>query len=968
MKKSTIAFFFFISLFTMHRGMAQYYVLGQDPASQKWYFLETEHFKIVFPSVFIPRIKELANKLEFMYENGTQTLNHQPRKIPVVIHTEGVVPNAYSLWTPKRTEFFMTPPQNNYAQEWLDQLIIHEYRHMIQMDKMNKGTTRILSYFIGQHAGALALGFFLPMWYMEGDAVVVETAMSQSGRGRLPSFEMKMRAQLLEKGLYNFEKASLGSFKEFVPDQYFFGYYFVTQSRKLYGSALWEKAIDNSGRNPWQINPISHSFKQQTGLNKKQLYQQLFSNLRDQWLLQASAVPITWSTDIPLPKTKFYTNYKYPRFVNDSIIVAEKSGLDKYPQFVKINIFSGQEQVIATPGFYTVEELPLPEVIPVIGKNSPGSSTADCISVENGKMVWSEKKFDARWDHRSYSVVMIYDLEKDKCQQLTHQSRLFAPSLFPDASQIVAVQLSTSNVCNLVILNANTGSITQTFPNPDSLFFMIPSVSDDGKKICCIAQGDSGKSIIEFDVLSGQSDVLLRYSFSDISNPTYQGGYIFFNASYSGIDNIYALDTTTKDIYQISSVPFGAYDADLSPNDSVVVFSSYTSDGFILQKAPFEKSQWKPINSVKNQSINLYECYLPQESGPIELSNIADSIYTIKRYRDFLHVFNFHSWLPLSINMDNYAIMPGVSLMSQNLLTTSILECGYAFNHNENSGRIYADYKYTGFFPVFSLHFSQGKRNNFTDWEDGNWDSYAWQSTELGLGLSIPLTSSYRQFYQKYNLSSSLNYTDTHMDDGTLVSNPSGSFLSSSSELRLSNYEKTVLLDIAPRFGQAINIFFRRRIAGDIDLGQQFAGRATLYFPGVLRHHSFKTEVDFQHKNSETFSYEDHFIYPRGYSNQRTNEAWRISLNYKFPLCYPDAHIGSMLYFRRLKLNLFADYGEARFLNHQKIYRSFGSEVTCDTHVFRFFIPLDIGFRHTYIPQYNSNSFEFLLGINFSGF
>lgn len=968
MKKFALVICILVNIIISHQGHAQYYILGQDPASQKWFYIETEHFKILFPKVFLPRANELAAKLEYMYENGTQTLKHKPKKIPVIIHTEGVVPNAYSLWTPKRTEFFMTPPQNNYAQNWMDQLIIHEDRHMIQMDKMNKGATRVLSFFIGQHAGAMALGLFLPMWYMEGDAIVLETSMSQSGRGRLPSFEMKMRAQILEKGLFNFEKASLGSFIDYVPDQYYFGYYFVAQSRAFYGAELWEKAIDNSGRNPWQISPISHSFRMQTGLNKKQLYKKLYSNLRDQWLLQASTIPIMWSIELPLPKSKHYSNYKYPHFINDSIIIAEKSGLEHYPQFVKINIQSGKEQIITSPGYYTVEELPLPESIPVLGKNSPGSSTADFLSIERNKMVWSEKKLDPRWEHRNYSVIMIYDIEHDRKKQLTHQSRLFAPSLFPDATQIAAVQISNNSECNIVILNALDGKIQKILPNIDSLLFMVPSVSENGKKICCVAQGDSGNAILEYDVFSGRSEVLLEPSFTEISNPTYQDKYIFFNASFSGINNIYALDTATRSVFKISSVPFGAFDADLSPNKSQIVFSYYTSDGFTLHKAPFDSSQWQSINSLADQSIALHESYLAQESGPIELANIVDGNYTAKPYREIMHLFNFHSWLPVSMNMDNYSLSPGLSFMSQNLLTTSVLQCGYAFNANEKNGRIYADYKYTGFYPVFKLNFSEGIRNNFIDWENNSLNSFSWHTKEISFGLSLPFTSTYRQFYQKYFVSSDLCYSEVHSSSPTLVPVPSGRYLSSVSELSFSNYEKTVLLDLAPRFGQSINAFFRKSLSNELDLGEQFAARVTLFFPGLLRHHSFKVEGDFQKKHASDFSYEDHFIYPRGFVNQRSEQAWRISINYKMPLCYPDAHIGSIFYFRRIKMNLFVDYAEGKILNNEKYYRSFGAETTCDTHVLRFFIPLDIGFRYTYIPQNNADIFELLLGINFSGF
>lgn len=283
MIKILIALLF--GLFLSNAVSAQYYMLGEDAANQRWYCIDTKHFHLVFPESFLNRAQTLANQSEQYYRAITGTINHSNERIPVLIHTGSVVANAYSLWTPERTEYFMTPSQNNYAHNWLLQLIIHEDRHMVQMDKLNQGLTKTFSYLIGDQAVAITLGLFMPMWYMEGDAVTTETAFSKSGRGRIPSFEMKMKAQLLTEGLYNFEKASLGSYKNYVPDQYYFGYFFIAQSRKHYGPQLWDNAIRNSARNRWQISPLSHSFKQQTGYNKKQLYQLFFQDLKDQWLL-----------------------------------------------------------------------------------------------------------------------------------------------------------------------------------------------------------------------------------------------------------------------------------------------------------------------------------------------------------------------------------------------------------------------------------------------------------------------------------------------------------------------------------------------------------------------------------------------------------------------------------------------------------------------------------------------------------
>jgi len=121
------------------------------------------------------------------------------------------------LWAPKRMEIFTCPPQDTYAENWLQQLAIHEYRHVVQIDKLNQGMTKVLTYVFGEQATGAILGLFIPLWLVEGDAVCTETALSNSGRGRLPSFEMKLRAQTLTKINLNYDKAVFGSYKIICP-------------------------------------------------------------------------------------------------------------------------------------------------------------------------------------------------------------------------------------------------------------------------------------------------------------------------------------------------------------------------------------------------------------------------------------------------------------------------------------------------------------------------------------------------------------------------------------------------------------------------------------------------------------------------------------------------------------------------------------------------------------------------------
>src|SRR5690606_2543512 len=140
------------------------------------------------------------------------------------------------------SEFFTMPPQDyNFAgtNAWLDLLAVHEYRHVVQFEKANTGFNKLLSTVFGEEALAGMSFIAVPQWFWEGDAVVTETALTPSGRGRIPEFNLAFRANLLEKGPFSYNKQYLRSFKDFVPDHYVTGYFLVSHLRKTYDKNPW---------------------------------------------------------------------------------------------------------------------------------------------------------------------------------------------------------------------------------------------------------------------------------------------------------------------------------------------------------------------------------------------------------------------------------------------------------------------------------------------------------------------------------------------------------------------------------------------------------------------------------------------------------------------------------------------------------------------------------------------------------
>ena len=284
--KRTLSLLISLLFLSLWNVSAQYYVVGQDPASVRWKQINTPRFQIIYPGDFESNAQRLAAILEKTYLFAGKTLQHQPGKISVILHTETVRSNGFAAWAPSRVEMFTVPHQTIYPQEWLQQLAIHEYRHVVQIDKIGTELPKIFKIILGEQAASMAIGAYLPFWFLEGDAVATETALSRTGRGRQPSFEMELKAQAQQIGLYSYDKAYLGSYRDHIPNYYQLGYQLVAHGRDKYGQNMWGNILHRVARKPLSLNAFSKGIKLATGKTMVQFYQESLSRFQDSTTVQ----------------------------------------------------------------------------------------------------------------------------------------------------------------------------------------------------------------------------------------------------------------------------------------------------------------------------------------------------------------------------------------------------------------------------------------------------------------------------------------------------------------------------------------------------------------------------------------------------------------------------------------------------------------------------------------------------------
>ncbi len=936
----------FISLlsFLFQEVKAQYFSIGVNPASVRWEQVNTPHFQLITPRSFAKNVNYLANAMEYIYGPGSASLHSHPVRIPLLLHNLSTNSNAFVPYAPRRMEFITVPEQNTYAQNWMDQLVLHEFRHVAQYAVINQGFTHGLTWFFGQQAVPAMIALFVPLWFIEGDAVGTETSLSMSGRGRSPSFYQHLRAQFLDKKIYHYDKAVNGSFRDFIPDRYELGYQLVGLTRVKYGKDVWANVLKNVGRRPFTFVPFSHSLKKQTGLGKYKLYDSLTTQIRGQWRERDRRTALTPFRVMSPVDSVNYTNYTLASRLPEGNILAVKSSINDITKVVEISPDKKEKTLFLT------------------GVSFPEES----ISSGGNLICWSERLLDPRWSLREYSVIYTYDLLSGKKKQLTRKSRYFSPAISPDGSRIATVKVSLDNQYSLLILDASNGEIQQSIKTSENLYFIQPTWTSDGKNILSVVLGNYGKSIVWVNLPDSSTRFLIPFTSSDISRPFDFGHYILYTGPYSGVENIFALDTLTNKTYRVISSRFGATDGSIAPHSKNLLYSNYTADGYQVAETDLDPATWTGPVLTGNFSTPLADSLAAMENFLYRSKDVPTEIYDTVKYRKALNLFDFHSWAPLSFNLNNMTIKPGVMLMSQNLLSSSYTTLGWEYDLNEETGKYYLDYSYEGLYPTIGLHADYGLRRSVYLGKDSLLIPYKWNELNLQLNLGVPLNWYSGPWYLGVQPTIGSTYKYLKIVKGSELRFNHDRIQSMDYDLYAYTQYKKSLRDLYPKWGQQIELTYHHTPFDGYDNNSIFSTNLVLYFPGIIPHQGLKLYAGYQDRKAAYYDFGNQINMPRGYTGLFPGRAYSFSGTYAFPIAYPDWHAGNFLYLKRIKGAVFYDHLIDTSTPSAITYNSIGLDISVDLHILSFLAPFQIGLRTIYNIQEQRIETALLFNIDYN--
>ena len=934
-------FFILFMLF----GSTVFSVCGQEfggnPPSLKWKQIDNNIARIIFPKGLELQALQVASLVHALNKNTLNTIGSKQRKINIVFQNQTTISNGYVGLAPFRSEFQLTADQNSFelgSLPWQQQLAIHEYRHVEQYNNFRVGLSKGFYYLFGEGGQALANSLSVPNWFFEGDAVFQETMVSRQGRGRLPYFFNGYRSLWAAQKNYSYLKLRNGSLRDFIPDHYPLGYMLVAYGREKYGDDFWKKVSLDAASFKGLFYPLQKAIKRHSGLSFSQFRKDAF----DYFSLDIDKDKALDSPAIFAKEHRhFVADEQFPQLIDADQIVYVKATYKQAPAFFVRNLLTDEEHKISTKSI----------------------SLDNYFSYKNNKIVYAAYEPDIRWGWRDYSVIRLLDLNTGIDKPITFKTKYFSPDISGEGQHIVAVEQAVNGKTSLHILDRN-GKVELKIPNKENLYYAQPKFFNENEIAVAVRDSLGQMALALVNIKDGAPVYLTPFSMNVIGFLSVQNDTIYFGASHDGKDQLFA--ATKRQLYKIDlpieNKSTGNYQ--LSAVNGKYVWTAFTAVGYKIYQANKNGSLLMTISPDTLKENLLTQRIGSLEKGPSDLLDHTPlGNYPISKYTQSFHLLNFNSWRPYITDPDYQ-----FSLESQNILNTMQSSVYFDYNRNEQYKQLGFEITYGQLFPWIDagLNYTFDRNALYHN------KTVYWNEVQARGGMSVPLNFSRGNHYTYLTIGDDMVYNQRYFEGVYKDSFNTKGYLYTSAYLRFSNQVQAGKLQIFPNFAQTLSLSYNKVLSNLT--GNQFLASSYFYFPGIAHTHSIQLGAAFQQRDStQQVSFSNGLPFSRGYSAENFYRMYRFSGNYHFPIAYPDWGFGSIVYFLRVRANVFFDYTRAKdfYTNGNKFdaqYRSVGSEVFFDTNWWNQ-LGVSFGFRYSRLLDNDflgrgPNQWELVLPIN----
>ncbi|MBQ9474923.1 MAG: hypothetical protein IJU69_01515 [Bacteroidales bacterium] len=865
---------------------AQFYTPGDEAASRRWQEISSAHFRLIYPRGKDSLAYEYGRTLEKYYLPVSTSSGFTPdfsfrRKIPVILHTHTAIANGSASPTPVRMDLFTTPDASSpLSIPWMEHLGVHELRHFSQYQFTRQGWFKPLHYIFGDISSGLGIALYSERSLLEGDAVIAETALTPSGRGRQAAFLEDWHVRLASRPDKSWYQLRYGSLYGWNTNMYALGYVTLAGIRTLWNEpGFTRKTNERIFKKGLPILNFPKSVREASGKNFHQAFSEIQDTLRQEWkALDESRKPFTPFREISL-NGKLSQWYRGNADAGQTHYII-RGGADRANELVKVSP-EGKEEFVHS-------------FASRLGDVSAGDALRP--------LWWTEYRTHERWSLDGASIIRYMSAD-GKFHDFACDGKYFNVNFYE--GRIYAIQFDNEGGSAVAVFDSGTGDKLDAIKAPDGLTFTDNCLIDG--KLYILAVSSEGGGLFRID--GGRAVRLTEQSTANFSEAGVIGGKPAFICDCGGTNELYIFDPDSGKSFRLTSTPFGISHWDISADGKTLSFFTPHPDGFVFCTMD--------TDDLSRREVDLADVWTPRFAATIERQEKElgafprDSIHVEfsapRKYSKAGHLFRLHSWAPFYFNPDAVAELSfesffsaatlGASAFFQNDLGSMSASAGLSLNPEEKwipsfNGRL----TYSGFLPVMDLSFKIGKTSS------GSFRTYIpWSWGGAWLKGFVPQAGFSAE-------SEKIKVGDEYL-----------SFTRATASLRGYIMRPKAQACIYPRFGVGAEIGYAAYPTLKGLVNSNMYALVYGYLPGIVHSHGIRLSALTQYRpEGRKYSIGYANIFPRGLSSyasdiSSTVGAARLGSKFSFDYAFPwgDVQWDAMspfLYLRNFEMNLHADF------------------------------------------------------------
>ena len=181
-------------------------VADESDSFAGWKSAETRHFRFIYEDASKAQAAAFAKIADAAWNNVSEIYGTPPDKSDVIVTGRTDTINAFADSIRYEMGFYTNPPLSpefGYREEWYKLFFTHELVHIANFSF--EGKNNLPASIFGPALNAFD-SVAIADWYKEGLTTVLETELTDGGRGRSPFFELQYKALTLDNAFLEYDE------------------------------------------------------------------------------------------------------------------------------------------------------------------------------------------------------------------------------------------------------------------------------------------------------------------------------------------------------------------------------------------------------------------------------------------------------------------------------------------------------------------------------------------------------------------------------------------------------------------------------------------------------------------------------------------------------------------------------------------------------------------------------------------